>query len=57
MNKEIKTSTGSIYVTGANATIIGSQTIGLSTEFVRDLLAAKDRQIEELLKIIARLKN
>ena len=57
MNKEIKTSTGAIYVTGANATIIGSQTIGLSAEFVRDLLAAKDRQIEELLKIIARLKN
>lgn len=57
MNKEINTPTGAIYVTGANATIIGSQTIGLSADFVRDLLAAKDRQIEELLKIIARLKN
>lgn len=55
MESNIKASTGAMYVTGQNATIIGSQTIGLSAEFVRDLLAAKDRQIEELLKVIARL--
>ena len=57
MSKELKTAAGAIYVTGTNATIIGSQTIGLSADFVRDLLAAKDRQIEELLQIIARLRN
>lgn len=45
---------GADKVTGPNATIIGEQ-IGLSPLFVRDLLAAKDRQIEELLQIIERL--
>lgn len=55
MESNVKASTGAMYVTGQNATIIGNQTIGLSAEFVRDLLAAKDRQIEELLKVIARL--
>lgn len=39
---------------GPNATAIIT---GLSGAFVLELLAAKDRQINELLNIIERLKN
>ena len=52
-----KTITGANVVQGDNATIIAVQNIGLSVEFVRDMLAAKDRQISELLAIVARLKS
>ncbi len=46
---------GANNVTGANSIVIGNLTTGLSAEFVRELLAAKDRQINELLNIIERL--
>ncbi len=52
-----KNITGANIVSGDHATIIASQTIGLSVEFVRDLLAAKDKQIEALLNIIQNLKT
>lgn len=48
--------TGADVVKGSHATIIANQTIGLTPEFVRELLAAKDRQIETLLQIIQDLK-
>ena len=51
-----KNITGANIVSGDHAAIIASQTIGLSVEFVRDLLAAKDKQIEALLNIIQNLK-
>lgn len=47
---------GANNVTGKNAVVIGNLTIGLNADFVRELLAAKDRQINELLNIIARLQ-
>ncbi len=49
--------TGATEVTGERATVIGQQTIGLSSEFVRELLAAKDRQIETLLALVGQLKD
>lgn len=46
---------------GYNATAIGTNATaiitGLNGAFVLELLAAKDRQINELLNIIERLKN
>ena len=50
------TVTGAESVTGENATVIGSQqqTVTLSEEFVRDLLAEKDRQIQALLTILGK---
>ena len=40
-------------VTGKNATIIGQQSATLSEDFVRGLLAEKDKQIETLLALLA----
>lgn len=48
---------GAHKVTGDHATVIGQQIVGLSSEFVGELLAAKDRQIETLLALVERLKG
>lgn len=48
---------GANVVSGPNATIIAKQVLGLSPDFVRELLAAKDKQIAELLDIIQTLKG
>lgn len=45
--------TGAKSVTGKNATVIGQQNV-LSENFVRDLLAEKDKQIQALLQIMAK---
>lgn len=45
---------GAYNVTGENATVIGQQNVGLNAEFVQDLLAAKDYQINRLLDILAK---
>ena len=45
---------GADNVTGENATVIGQQNVGLNAEFVQDLLAAKDKQINRLLDILAK---
>ena len=45
---------GAYNVTGENATIIGQQNVGLNAEFVQDLLAAKNKQINRLLDILAK---
>ncbi len=45
---------GAYNVTGENATVIGQQNVGLNVEFVQDLLAAKDKQINRLLDILAK---
>ena len=45
---------GAYNVTGENATVIGQQNVGLNPEFVQDLLAAKDKQINRLLDILAK---
>lgn len=45
---------GAYNVTGENATVIGQQNVGLNAEFVQDLLAAKDKQINRLLDIMAK---
>ena len=45
---------GAYNVTGENATVIGLQNVGLNAEFVQDLLAAKDKQINRLLDILAK---
>ena len=45
--------TGAEKVTGKNATIIGQQSATLSENFVRGLLAEKDKQIETLLALLA----
>lgn len=47
------TITGANNVTGKNATIIGQQSGTLSEDFVRDLLAEKDRQIQTLLNLLS----
>lgn len=46
--------TGANSVTGRNATVIGQQTAILSENFVRDMLAEKDKQIQTLLQIMAK---
>ena len=46
--------TGANSVTGPNATVIGQQTAILSENFVRDMLAEKDKQIQTLLQIMAK---
>lgn len=46
--------TGANSVTGRNATVIGQQTAILSENFVRDMLAEKDKQIRTLLQIMAK---
>ena len=54
--EKLKTSasiTGAKSVTGKNATVIGQQNV-LSENFVRDLLAEKDKQIQTLLQIMAK---
>ena len=49
------TVTGAGNVTGENATVIGSQQAAtLSEDFVRDLLAEKDKQIQTLLTILGK---
>lgn len=44
--------TGANKVTGRNATVIGQQGCALSEDFVRDLLAEKDKQIQTLLTLL-----
>ena len=44
--------TGANKVTGANATVIGQQAVTLSEDFVRGLLAEKDKQIHTLLSLL-----
>lgn len=46
--------TGANSVTGRNATVIGQQMAILSENFVRDMLAEKDKQIQTLLQIMAK---
>ena len=46
--------TGANSVTGRNATVIGQQTAILSENFVRDMLAEKDKQIQTLLAILGK---
>ncbi len=46
--------TGANNVNSKSATVIGQQVGTLSEEFVRDLLAEKDRQIKALLEIIGK---
>ena len=48
--EKLKTSAS---ITGKNATVIGQQNV-LSENFVRDLLAEKDKQIQTLLQIMAK---
>lgn len=42
---------GANSVTGENATVIGQQTV-LSESFVRDMLAEKDKQIQNLIALL-----
>ena len=51
--KNTQTITGAGNVTGENATVIGQQNV-LSENFVRDMLAEKDKQIQTLLQIMAK---
>lgn len=53
MYKNTRTITGAGNVTGENATVIGQQNV-LSENFVRDMLAEKDKQIQTLLQIMAK---
>ena len=53
MYKNTQTITGAGNVTGKNATVIGQQNV-LSENFVRDMLAEKDKQIQTLLQIMAK---
>lgn len=53
MYKTAQTITGAGNVTGENATVIGQQNV-LSENFVRDMLAEKDKQIQTLLQIMAK---
>lgn len=46
--------TGAHSVTGKNATVIGQQTAVLSENFVRDMLAEKDKQIQTLLALLGK---
>lgn len=46
--------TGAEKVTGKNATIIGQQSATLSENFVRDMLAEKDKQIQTLLALLGK---
>lgn len=46
--------TGANSVTGRNATVIGQQTAILSENFVRDMLAEKDKQIQALLALLGK---
>ena len=46
--------TGANSVTGRNATVIGQQTAILSENFVRDMLAEKDKQIQTLLGLLGK---
>lgn len=46
--------TGARSVTGKNATVIGQQTAVLSENFVRDMLAEKDKQIQTLLALLGK---
>lgn len=45
--------TGADKVTGRNATVIGQQSGALSEDFVLNLLAEKDRQIQTLLNLLS----
>ena len=49
--------TGANSVTGRNATVIGQQTAVLSENFVRDMLAEKDKQIQTLLGLLGKWKS
>lgn len=53
MYKSVKI-TGANSVTGCNATVIGQQTAILSENFVRDMLAEKDKQIQTLLTLMGK---
>lgn len=52
-SKTPSTITGAKSVTGKNATVIGQQNV-LSENFVRDLLAEKDKQIQTLLQLMTK---
>ena len=54
--KTTQTITGAGNVTGENATVIGQQNV-LSENFVRDMLAEKDKQIQTLLHIKKKRKS
>ena len=56
MYKNTQTITGAGNVTGENATVIGQQNV-LSENFVRDMLAEKDKQIQTLLQIMAKWQS
>ena len=49
--------TGAEKVTGKNATIIGQQSATLSEDFVRDMLAEKDKQIQTLFALLGKCKS
>lgn len=51
--KTTQTITGAGNVAGENATVIGQQNV-LPENFVRDMLAEKDKQIQTLLQIMAK---
>lgn len=53
-SNSIANTAGANIVTGRYATVIGQQIIGLSENFVRELLAAKDKQIQTLLAILGK---
>lgn len=46
--------TGANNVTGKSATVIGQQVATLSEDFVRGLLAEKDKQIQSLLNLLGK---
>lgn len=48
--------TGANKVMGDNATVIGQQAVTLSEDFVRGLLAEKDKQIHTLLSLLTTQK-
>ncbi len=53
-NNSIVNTVGANIVTGRYATVIGQQITGLSENFVRELLAARDKQIQTLLAILGK---
>lgn len=54
LNDEKESITGANTVTGKSATVIGQQVATLSEEFVRGLLAEKDKQIQTLLNLLGK---
>ncbi|MEG1159653.1 MAG: helix-turn-helix transcriptional regulator [Acidaminococcaceae bacterium] len=54
MCKTTNSITGANNVSGKNATVIGQQLATLPENFVRDLLAEKDKQIQTLLTLLGK---